>query len=225
MKKFIAAPFGNYIKTANTISVTGSWTIEQRKGRALQILRTLRYTKRGWVNKIGLRNPGFKKGLKKHNQNEVFSIAGINENDWETFAEIIPENINLEVNMSCPNIDSHFTTGIDVFNPKTREWFIGKISPLTTFNDLETYINKFNFKQIHACNTLPVPNGGLSGKELIPYTSKFIHHIKNNYPKIEVIAGGGITEIENINYYIDQGADHVSLGSVCFNPLNLRKLI
>ena len=66
MKKFIAAPFGNYIKTANTISVTGSWTIEQRKGRVLQILRTLRYTKRGWVNKIGLRNPGFKIGLKKH---------------------------------------------------------------------------------------------------------------------------------------------------------------
>ena len=127
--------------------------------------------------------------------------------------------------MSCPNIDSHFTNGIDMFNPETREWFIGKISPLTSFNDLEMYINKFNFKQIHACNTLPVPNGGLSGKELIPYTTKFIQHIKNNYPKVEVIAGGGITEIENINYYIDQGADHVSLGSVCFNPLNLRKLI
>ncbi len=30
MKKFIAAPFGNYVKTKNTISVSGSWTVEKR---------------------------------------------------------------------------------------------------------------------------------------------------------------------------------------------------
>ena len=30
MKKFIAAPFGNYIKTKNTISVSGSWTVEKK---------------------------------------------------------------------------------------------------------------------------------------------------------------------------------------------------
>ena len=66
MKKFIAAPFGNYIKTKNTISVSGSWTIEKRTGRIIQIAKTLRYTKRGWVNKIGLRNPGLNIGLVKH---------------------------------------------------------------------------------------------------------------------------------------------------------------
>ena len=48
MKKFIAAPFGNYIKTKNTISVSGSWTVEKRTGRIIQIVKTLRYTKRGW---------------------------------------------------------------------------------------------------------------------------------------------------------------------------------
>ena len=48
MKKFIAAPFGNYIKTSNTISVTGSWTVENRTGRIKQIAKTLRYTKKGW---------------------------------------------------------------------------------------------------------------------------------------------------------------------------------
>ena len=46
MKKFIAAPFGNYIKTSNTISVTGSWTVEKRTGRIKQIAKTLRYTKK-----------------------------------------------------------------------------------------------------------------------------------------------------------------------------------
>ena len=102
MKTFIAAPFGNYIKTSNTISVTGSWTIEKRKGRIKQIVKTLRYTKRGWVNKIGLRNPGFEYGIKNHKENEVFSVAGIEEDDWQIFAELIPSDTNLEVNMSCP---------------------------------------------------------------------------------------------------------------------------
>ena len=82
MKKFISAPFGNYIKTKNTISVSGSWTVEKRTGRIIQIVKTLRYTKRGWVNKIGLRNPRITIGLPKHKENEVFSIAGVEKEDW-----------------------------------------------------------------------------------------------------------------------------------------------
>jgi len=225
MKTFIAAPFGNYIKTSNTISVTGSWTIEKRKGRIKQIVKTLRYTKRGWVNKIGLRNPGFEHGIKNHKKNEVFSIAGIEKDDWKIFAELIPSDTNLEVNMSCPNIESHFTSGIENFSYESRQWYIGKISPLTTFDELEKYINEFNFKQIHACNTLPVEKGGLSGKELIPYTEKFIKHIKHHFPQVEVIAGGGIDEKKDIQNYIDLGADHISLGTVCFNPVKLGRLL
>ena len=225
MSKFIAAPFGNYIKTEKTISVTGSWTIEKRTGRLIQIAKTLRLTKRGWVNKIGLRNPGVVNGLKKYKENEVFSIAGIEKDDWKDFTKIIPDTVNLEINMSCPNIDKHYIDGIEDFSSNSREWFIGKISPTTTFKELENYITKFGFKQIHACNTLPVPNGGLSGKELIPYTTKFIKHINDNYPHVETIAGGGIYAKADMEYYKDIGANHVSLGTVCFNPLKLRKLL
>ena len=177
------------------------------------------------VNKIGLRNPGFEHGIKNHKKNEVFSIAGIEEDDWKIFAELIPSDTNLEVNMSCPNIESHFTSGIENFSYESRQWYIGKISPLTTFDELEKYINEFNFKQIHACNTLPIEKGGLSGKELIPYTSKFIEHIKQYYPHIEIIAGGGISEKKDIEHYIELGADHISLGTVCFNPVKLGRLL
>ena len=59
----------------------------------------------------------------------------------------------------------------------------------------------------------------------MPYTTKFVEYIKQNYPKIEVIAGGGIDNIKHIEYYKKIGADHVSFGTVCFNPLKLRKLI
>ena len=127
--------------------------------------------------------------------------------------------------MSCPNIDKHYIEGIEDFNNESREWFIGKISPNTTFEELEKFIKVFEFKQIHACNTLPIEKGGLSGRELIPYTTKFIKHVKKNYPHIPVIAGGGIYATKDIEYYRDIGADHVSLGTVCFNPLKLRKLL
>jgi dihydroorotate dehydrogenase len=225
MIKFISAPFGNYIKTKETISVTGSWTVQKRNGRIKQIVKTLRYTKRGWVNKIGLRNPGLEYGLKHHKDNEVMSLAGINPNDWNIFSEQIPSNFDLEINLSCPNIESHETSGIENFESENRKWFIGKISPLTTNEELDEYIEKFKFKQIHACNTLPIDRGGLSGRELIPYTEKFIKYIKKHYPSVEIIAGGGIQSKKDIENYLNLGADHISLGTICFNPLNLRKLL
>ena len=191
----------------------------------MQIAKTVRYTKKGWVNKIGRRNPGGEFGITKYREDEVLSSEGIEKDDWKIFAEKIPENFNIEINMSCPNIDEHYTEGIEEFAPDTREWFIGKISPITTFKELDNFIETFKFKQIHACNTLPVDRGGLSGKELIPYTTKFIKYLKSTFPKIEIIAGGGIDSIEDIEYYKNIGADHVSFGTVCFNPLKLRKLI
>ena len=107
MKKFIAAPFGNYIKTKNTISVSGSWTIEKRTGRIIQIAKTLRYTKRGWVNKIGLRNPGLNFGIIKHKEDEVFSIAGIERNDWKIFgrAQDRPETFQESPGAGAPKSD------------------------------------------------------------------------------------------------------------------------
>ena len=60
---FIAAPFGNYLKSNrpagwDVLSVSGTWTLKPRPGRFKQILKTLRYTKDGWVNKLGLKNQG-----------------------------------------------------------------------------------------------------------------------------------------------------------------------
>ena len=78
-KFFIAAPFGNYLRHKNAISVRGSFTPKYRKGLIRQIIKTLRYdfTKKGWVNKLGLRNPGIVTGLNKYNDNgrEISDIA------------------------------------------------------------------------------------------------------------------------------------------------------
>ena len=41
----------------------------------------------------------------------------------------------------------------------------------------------------------------------------------------EIIAGGGILDNSTIYDYMAAGANHVSLGSVCFNPFKLKKIL
>ena len=40
-----------------------------------------------------------------------------------------------------------------------------------------------------------------------------------------LIAGGGITHLTDIETYMNAGADDFSLGTVCFNPYRLHKLL
>ena len=42
---------------------------------------------------------------------------------------------------------------------------------------------------------------------------------------IEIIAGGGVTTIQDIEEYLNEGADHISIGSGWFRPLKMRKLV
>ena len=86
-----------------------------------------------------------------------------------------------------------------------------------------TYLARY--KHIHASNTLPTDKGGLSGKILQPYTLKITEYIKDKYPEVEVIAGGGITTPEDAKTYYNAGADHISLGSVCFTPWKIKKIL
>jgi len=232
MKYFIAAPFGNYLKFENAISVTGSWTVEPRPGLAWQILKTLRYVRVdgvwGWRNKIGLRNAGIHEGIKRRGSFDVLSIAPIQKYDWINFDSIIHENQSIEVNISCPNLDKDDDATnfpyFDIFPKTKRYWCICKIPP-TSSNYLVDKIVDSGYTQIHASNTLASNKGGLSGKRLATHTLRLIEYIKNKYPSITVIAGGGVTEKWHANIYKERGADHISLGTVCFTPWKVKKII
>tara|TARA_B100000424_G_scaffold257178_1_gene237827 strand:+ start:721 stop:1425 length:705 start_codon:yes stop_codon:yes gene_type:complete len=232
MKYFIAAPFGNYLKFENAISVTGSWTVEPRPGLAWQILKTLRYVRIdgvwGWRNKIGLRNAGIHEGIKRRGSFDVLSIAPIQKYDWINFDSIIQENQSIEVNISCPNLDKDDDATnfpyFDIFPKTKRYWCICKIPP-TSSNYLVDKIVDSGYTQIHASNTLASDKGGLSGKRLATHTLRLIEYIKNKYPNITVIAGGGVTEKWHANIYKERGADHISLGTVCFTPWKVKKII
>ena len=233
MKIFIAAPFGNYLSDPNAISVTGSWTLKHRAGtwkRLWRIACSLRYDRKlqGWVNALGLPNEGIEVGLKKTSPDQVLSIAGIERNDWIELESRIPEDQSLELNLSCPNITER-TVWNDLpvfFLGNKRKWCIAKVSPLITPEQLGFLIEEVGFTQLHLCNTLPVLKGGLSGPTLRSYVLNHLEFIRNEWGDgLELIAGGGVDSFGAASDYLAAGANHLSLGSVCFNPWKTKKLI
>ena len=230
---FISAPFGNWIKPKGTIPVTGTWTLNPRGNRLWAVLKTLRYNKEvgGWTNSLGLPNPGIRVGLQKTKPHEVLSIAEVEKGDFWKLSRMIPDNQNIELNLSCPNIEKKLTwENAAVFNlntPWRRQWCIAKLSPLTTPEELKYLIEKLGFTQLHFSNTLPYGDaGGISGPVLRAFTMELIEVTRKEWGNdITIIAGGGVMDLGAVMEYLGAGANHISFGSVCFNPFKLRKLL
>ena len=222
---FINPPFSNYFSFDKTISIKGSYTLEPRTGLIMQVLRTLRYSfeHNGWINKIGLRNPGIDYAIKNYKKNSIVSVAILNKEDIPKLVKKIPDDMNIELNISCPNAEKKMITeGIENFLNKKRTWCIIKLSPTTDMKLVDNYY-KQGFRQFHCSNTYPTPTGGLSGKFLIPYSTKLISNIKSKYSDTIVIGGGGITSKEEIEIYKKAGADHFSVSTLFFNPYKFYK--
>ena len=224
---FIAAPFGNYIKPKGCIPVAGTFTLNARGNRFLAVAKTLRYNSAqgGWVNKLGLPNPGIRNGLEKNPT--VISIAEIDKGDFQRLNVLIPENQSIELNLSCPNLDKKLSwESARSFTPNTRKWCIAKMSPLTTPEEIKFVVEHLGITQLHFSNTLPTIRGGLSGPMLRGYTTELIELARSEYGNlVEIIAGGGVSDFGSVTDYLSSGANHISLGSVCFNPFKLRKLL
>lgn len=224
---FISPPFGNYISLPNTISIKGSYTLEPRSGLLSQIIKTFRYSyeHKGWINKIGLRNKGIDHAINNYKKGEIISIAILKESDIDTIIKKIPEDMDIEINVSCPNLDKQLITkGIGKFINNKRKWCILKLSPNEKMNEIDTFYKK-GFRQFHCSNTLPIENlGGLSGGKLIPYTTKLTKEIREKYPDTIIISGGGVRNISIYNKYKATGANFISVSTLCLNPLLFGKL-
>ena len=217
---FISPPFGNYISLPYTTSIKGSYTLEPREGLFKQILKTLRYSYMygGWVNKIGLRNKGLDWAIKNYNKKDICSIAILHEDEIPKILKKIPDDMNIELNVSCPNAEKKIIgTGIQEFLNGNRKWCIIKLSPVCDEKLIDSYY-KQGFRQFHCSNTIPVNNGGLSGSSIIPYNIKLITYLKK-YKDVEIIGGGGVRSIYDMYLYNCIGAKHVSVSTLCFNPI------
>ena len=219
---FIGPPFGNYISLSNPniISIKGSFTLEPRYGLLPQIFKTLRYSfqHNGWINKIGLRNPGIAYAIQNWKKEYIYSIAILDKKEIPILVQKIPKSMNIELNVSCPNAEKHMITeGLGKFICDSRNWCIIKLSPKTDEKTVDNFY-KEGFRQFHCSNTLPSPTGGLSGPTLRPYTKKLVTYIKQKYPDTIVIAGGGTRTVNDIEEYRKIGADHFAASTVFFNP-------
>ena len=212
-----------------TTSVTGTWTLEPRSGLIKQIIKTLRYDfkTKSWFNSLGLRNPGVNKGIEKHKHGQIMSIAAIKRGDWKRLSKIIPREIPLELNISCPNIShpDQYLEGVEIFSEQSMSNPIVKLSP-TDDNKIIDILFEMGFKKFHLVNTLKTNKGAQSGKVLQSYVIEKLNYIRKNYSKqIHVIAGGGITSIQDINLYKQHGAESFSLGTINFNPWKTKQII
>ena len=225
---FISPPFGNYNFIPNTNSILGSFTLYERPGLMKQILYTLRYSYKynGWINKIGLRNKGIDYAINiyhknDNNDNNIYSIAILNKSDIPIIINKIPNEMNIELNISCPNLNKKMiNTELQQFLNDKRKWCILKLSPKTDLTLIDSYYEQ-GFRQFHCCNTIPVKEGGLSGRTIIPCTNLLIKYIRNKYPDTDLIAGGGVHSYTDMKNYYSIGADHISVSTICFNPIKL----
>ena len=171
---------------------------------------------------------------------QILSIAETSEDEFIIMEDMIPKRMNVEVNLSCPNLPENTVpklidndspmmfTALHVENAGLigRDWCIAKVSPFITGKELRHVVEKLNFRQIHLANTIPTEKGGLSGPALKPYVLQLIHYVRGMWgDRITIIAGGGIRTDDDVTEYMDAGANHISLGTVCFNPFKLRKLL
>ena len=184
----------------------------------------------GWTNKLGLPNPGIAVGLQKTKENEILSIAEVNRHDFVKLDELIPATMSVELNLSCPNLERKLTwEGARLFgtSSKNRKWCIAKLSPLTTPEELHYVVEELGFTQLHFSNTLPFGDvGGISGPVLREFTVELTELSRREWGSdVTIIAGGGVRDFGAVMEYLTAGANHISIGSVCFNPLRLRRLL
>lgn len=226
----ISPPFGSRIfNSDNYTRVMGTYTAEPRPGWLRQVIKTVRPVPGGWVNKIGLRNPGlFNVTLTK---DRIFSITGFNDHNWLVMLEYIRSQIKIlgyfpliELNLSCPNVHE-YNISPDILKLLCSELpIICKLPPVLEVYDLASLCMESGALLLHCCNTLPVPRGGESGRRLFEYNLPIVTTLAAKYPG-KIIAGGGIIGLEQIMEYKRAGASYFSISSACFTPCKLPSII
>jgi dihydroorotate dehydrogenase len=233
----ISAPFGNYIQPEGATATLGTFTLKPRPGRAWAILSRIRAypSMGGYVNKIGLRNPGIESLADEYLGEKIVSIHGFSTDDWleliAALRKFSPEAV--ELNFSCPNVTDdpvdYYTVIMAAKKMKVDGLEVIVKLPPVDFEKIVRQSMSAGVLFFHACNTLPMPNGGMSGRPLKRFSVHVIRHLRKMLGEdCEIIGGGGVFCVDDIRDYYCAGADHVAVGSALLNPwraLTVSKLV
>ncbi|MEM1212465.1 MAG: hypothetical protein AAGI68_09230 [Planctomycetota bacterium] len=233
----VSAPFGNYLHPAGATATMGTFTVMRRGGiaaRVWRVIKTVRYYRGAgaWVNRIGLRNPGIGWVEKKvaagklDVSDKLISVHGFDGGQWRELVERAAalRPLGVELNMSCPNV-GEVVDWQEVFE-SAAEVFAGggvgvvvKLPPVRYQAMAEAALGA-GLRGFHACNTLPVPGGGLSGRPLRPLVEGCLRWLNDRPERGEmtVIAGGGVGKSADVRAYRALGAESVALGTKLMHP-------
>ncbi len=229
----VSAPFGNYVQPKGAIATLGTFTAKRRPGRLWRILRTVRYYPRlrAWVNRIGLRNPGIDwlservRGGRIDVSDKLVSVHGFTADEWwwllDAIAALGP--LGVELNMSCPNVgeidwpDALFSRAVATGVP-----VVVKLPPIR-YEEMFARSLRAGVRTFHACNTLPIAAGGLSGQPLKPVALQCIRRLFESVPEdvrgqLRILGGGGIRAAADVDEYADHGVHAVAVGTKVMNP-------
>lgn len=224
----ISPPFGQHVKFSWATSVSGSHTILQRPGLIKQAFKTIRKTKAGWVNRMGLRNNGLLSTPQKLDREKIISFVALRPEDWDIFLYTIPSYHMVEINLGCPNIAEHEFALPSVFTSFVNRYKLVSVKLPGVFVQAREYFEmayEAGVRVFHICNTIPVPQGGLSGYRVKELSLRLINYVRFHYKNdFTIIAGGGIYSPRDVEYYAVAGADHYSLSTILFTPWKVRKV-
>lgn len=224
MKYYISPPIGMRTGYKNGIRVMGTYTRHPRPGWWSQTFRTLRPAPGGWVNKIGLRNPGIDNA--EFIPNRVYSIAALKYEDWDYFLERIPCWVKLEINQGCPNTETCEISAETLarFTAKYNDVAV-KYGPFEKIEAIKKH-HEVGVRRIHLSNTLPMKKGGLSGEILRDTNLPFVQAVRKLYPRnLDITAGGGVYTPEDVSKYVRAGATSISLSTVFFTPWKVSAVV
>lgn len=218
MDVYLSPPFSNWLRWPNTTPIVGTYTWNQRPGAVWQAIQTFRPTPLGWSNQQGLRNPGVER--LPHHPDWVYSIAAIEEPEWEYFHNRLEPWRKLELNLSCPN---HATAAISDGLVKRYVdkylWLQVKLGAMATPQQVQ-HLYDLGVRRFHLCNTVPSSQGALSGAIVKKHALPLIRRVRMlGLDHLQIVGGGGIYTPNSVIDYYQAGADHVSLSTVwCSKP-------
>jgi dihydroorotate dehydrogenase len=215
----------------------GSLTPKENKGNKPNIRRF----DHSMINNLGLPNIGIDKAIPKLQKANpkipiLINISPLSDSKFQDIQNCVSKiekctNCSaIVLNLFCPNIKCK-TDKIDLIKVKSSKPIFIKLSPDLSYNQLSQIVTsaiEYNIKGYVLTNSMPVQNGGLSGRCIKDFSNASIRNINKLKTEEQIIIGcGGIETKEDILEKISLGADYVEILTswlLSRNPLYINNL-